>query len=74
VREADAGARAGAAVLVGANPEVTDSGSPARPMRVAASWLADQATVAVAAMPSNAAVTHNNVWRFTVSASYSASG
>ncbi len=61
-------------MLVGANPEVTDSGSPARPTRVAASRLADQATVAVAAMPSSAAATHNNVRRFTFNASYSASG
>jgi hypothetical protein len=65
---------AGADVLVGASPEVTDSGSPARPMRVAASRLADQATVAVAAMPSNAAATHNSVRRFTVRPSYSAPG
>ncbi len=65
---------AGGEVLAGASPEVTDTGSPARPMRVAANWLADQATVAVAAMPSRAAATHNNVRRFTVSRSYSASG
>jgi hypothetical protein len=69
-----AGAGVDAEVVVGANPEVTDSGSPARPMGVAASWLADQATVAVATMPSSAAVTHISVWRFTVRASYSALG
>jgi hypothetical protein len=71
-----AGARAcvGSDGLAGASPEVTDNGSPARPMRVAASRLADQATVAVAAIPSSAAATHNNVRRFTVTASYSASG
>jgi hypothetical protein len=67
-------AGAGAEVLVGANCEVTDNGSPARPMRVAANCVADQATVAVAAIPSSAALTHNNVRRFTVRASYLASG
>jgi hypothetical protein len=71
---ADVRAGGGAVVLAGASPEVTDSGSPARPIRVTASWLADQATVAVAAIPSSAAATHNNVRRFTVSPSYSASG
>jgi hypothetical protein len=63
-----------AGVLAGARPEVTDNGSPASPTRVAASWLADQATVAVAAMPSSAAMTHSKVRRFTVTASYSAPG
>jgi len=67
-------AEGGAGVLAGASPEVTDSGSPARPIRVAASRLADQATVAVATIPSSAAATHNNVRRFTVSPSYSAPG
>lgn len=67
-------AEGGAGVLAGASPEVTDSGSPARPIRVAASRLADQATVAVAAIPSSAAATHNRVWRFTISPSYSAPG
>lgn len=65
---------AGAEVLAGARPEVTDNGSPARPTLVAASWLADQATVAVAAMPSSAVATHSIVRRFTVRASYSAPG
>ena len=55
-------------------PEVTDKGSPARPILVAASWLADQATVAVATIPSNAAAIHNTVWRFTITASYSGRG
>ena len=71
---AEVRAGGGAAMLAGASPEVTDNGSPARPIRVAASWLADQATVAVAAIPSSAAATHNSVWRFTVSPSYSAPG
>jgi hypothetical protein len=71
---AEVRAGGGAAVLAGASPEVTDSGSPARPIRVAASRLADQATVAVAAIPSSAAATHNNVRRFTAGPSYSASG
>jgi hypothetical protein len=66
--------RAGVEVLAGARPDVTDSGSPASPTLVAASWLADHATVAVAAMPSSAAATHSNVRRFTGASSYSASG
>jgi hypothetical protein len=53
---------------------VTDSGVPARPIPLAASWLADQATVAVATIPSNAAATHNIVWRFTITARYSGPG
>ena len=67
-----AGGRAG--VLSGASPEVTDSGAPARPTLVPASRLADQATVAVATMPSSAAATHNIVRRFTVTGRYSGPG
>ena len=67
-----AGGRAG--VLTGASPEVTDSGAPARPTLVDASRLADQATVAVATMPSNAAATHNIARRFTVTGRYSGPG
>ena len=56
-----------AGALGGARPAVTDSGVPASPTPLAASRLADQATVAVAAMPSSAAATHSIVRRLTVS-------
>jgi hypothetical protein len=52
----------------------TDGGSDERPTPGAASWLADQATVAVATMPSTAAAAHNIVRRFTVISRYVAGG
>jgi hypothetical protein len=61
-------------MLAGASPVTTDGGSDERPTPGAASWLADQATVAVATMPSTAAAAHNIVRRLTVSSSYSARG
>ena len=69
-----AGRCEGADALAGASPDVTDSGVPARPIPLGARWLADQATVAVATIPSSAAATHNIVWRFTITARYSGPG
>ncbi len=40
----------------GARPPATDSGSEVRPIRWPAIWLADHAIVAVATIPSSAAV------------------
>jgi hypothetical protein len=56
----------------GARPETTDGGSDESPIPGATSWLADQATVAVATMPSTAAPAHNIVRRVTVTSSYCA--
>ena len=58
----------------GASPETTDGGSEDRPMPGVASWLAPQATVAVATMPSTATAAHNIVRLLKIRSSYSARG
>jgi hypothetical protein len=54
--------------------EAIDSGSPDRPIRCPASWLADHATAAVAMIPITAAASQNTGRRVTVIATYSAPG
>lgn len=60
--------------LAGASPDVTDSGSPARPIRCPASRLADHATAAVATMPSSAAAIQMIIRRVNFRSRYSAHG
>ena len=54
----------------GASCVTAESGSEVSPMRCPVSWLADQATTAVATIPNRAAAVHNRVCRFTPMARY----